>query len=180
MDILSHALWAGAAAEGLRRRMGGARSQVALAVAMGALPDIAQVLPVAAWGLATGDVGVVASFALATPATEPSIPDSVEAVSHHLHCALHSVPVAAAIGVAAWRSRRALLIPLVGWWLHIALDIPTHSQDYYAVPFMYPISYWGFDGVPWTNPWILAANCLALSVAYMWLWHSSVREGAPR
>ena len=150
--------------------MGGERSQVVVAVALGALPDIAQLLPVAAWGLATGDASVIGLFAMATPGNEPQIPASVRMASHHLHCSLHSVPIAAAVGAAVWYIRRALWIPLIGWWLHIALDIPTHSREYYAVPLLYPFTYWGFDGIPWTNSWILGLNYTALAATYGWLW----------
>lgn len=38
------------------------------------------------------------------------------------------------------------------------------------MPFLYPITYWGVDGIAWTQPWLLALNYLALAGAYLWLW----------
>ena len=49
MDVLSHALWAGAAAETLRRRSHFSRRDVILATAIGALPDLVGLVPVSIW-----------------------------------------------------------------------------------------------------------------------------------
>ena len=58
----------------------------------------------------------------------------------------------------------------MGWWLHIAIDIPTHSAKYYAVPILYPFTNRGFDGLAWTTPWFLALNYLALAAVWIWLY----------
>lgn len=123
---------------------------------------------------------VVYAFIAATPGNEPTIPPLVHFLSHHLHCVMHSAVVAAVVGLIAWRVRGALWVPLVGWWLHIALDIPTHSDDYYAVPFLYPFTYWGMDGVPWTTPWLLVLNYSMLAVVYWVLWRTRPVQPAAR
>ena len=46
----------------------------------------------------------------------------------------HSAVIAGALTLAAWRWRRAWLIPLAGWWSHIVIDVFTHSADFYPVP----------------------------------------------
>jgi hypothetical protein len=138
------------------------------AAALGLLPDMAQALPVALWALMQPEaLDAFLGFVFATPATERVLPPRVGLLSHHMHCALHSLVVVLAITLAAWRWRPALLVPLAGWWVHLALDIPTHSESYYPVPFLYPFTYWGFDGVAWTTPWLLAANYAALLAVFL-------------
>lgn len=167
MDTLSHGLWAGAAVMALARRKPVTRAQLAGAVVMGILPDIAQAIPVLGWALTRDDsIAAFMSFAAATPGREAVMPPGIEAVSHHLHCMLHSIVIAALATLAAWRLRPVLLVPFVGWWLHILLDVPTHSESYYAVPLLYPFTYWGVDGIAWTTPWVLAVNYGGLALAY--------------
>jgi len=166
LDTIAHGLWAAVGALALGHRFEVTRSQVALAVALGVAPDIAQAVPVAGWALTQPEpIATFIDFAIATPGREVVMPDAVSAVSHHLHCALHSVFFAGIATLAAWRLRRTLLVPLAGWWLHIALDIPTHSASFYAVPFLYPFSDRTFDGIAWTTPWVIVANYLALAVS---------------
>ena len=171
MDVISHGLWAGAAGVALRRRRGGSRRVVAATVMLGILPDLLQVVPTLLYGATLPDpFAFVHSHITAVPGAEPPMPPAVHAWSHHLHCVMHSVVVAGLATLVALRAWRAALPPLVGWWLHIALDVPTHSSDYYPVPLFYPLTYWGFDGVDWTTPWVLALNYAALVAAFAWLW----------
>jgi hypothetical protein len=174
MDTFSHGLWGAAAALGWARLGHVSRAQVAGAALLGLAPDLAQAVPVAGWALTQADpIAALARFAFATPGREAAMPAAITLASHHLHCAMHSLFFAFLATLVAWRSLPALLVPLAGWWLHIALDIPSHSQSYYAVPFLYPFSYWGFDGVAWKTPWMLAANYGALALAYAllaWGW----------
>ncbi len=166
-DVISHALWAGAAGEALRRRFGGGRRVVAATVAMGVAPDLVFVLPVAAWSVFQAEpASLLHRYLTAVPGTEPLLPPMLASVDHHLHCVMHSIVVAGVVALIARWKRPALVLPLAGWGLHIALDIPTHSSDYYAVPFLYPLTYWGVDGIAWTTPWLLALNYLAIAVVY--------------
>jgi hypothetical protein len=172
VDAFSHGLWGAAVAEVVRRKRGGTRGQVALAAVLGIAPDVGQLLPVAAWFLAQSEPGAILEFIRAVPGGEPSMPDAVRATSHHLHCVFHSAPIAITVSLAPWRLLGRLWIPLVGWWSHIAVDVPTHSGDYYAVPVFYPFTYWGFDGVAWTNPWVMGLGYAALGVVYARLWRT--------
>jgi len=169
VDIISHGLWAGAAGEWLRRRSNRTEKTVAWTVAFGVAPDLVWVVPVTAWSLFQPDPWrIVSEYIMATPGNEPQLPAMVNAVTHHAHCFMHSAIIAlVATALARWL-KPALLIPLTGWWLHIAIDVPTHSSDYYAVPFLYPITYEGVDGVAWTTPWLLVLNYAVLGLIY-WL-----------
>lgn len=167
MDTFSHALWGGAAALAIGLRYPVTRTQVGGAMAMGLMPDVVQAIPVAIWALGQAEpMRTLASFALAVPGRELAMPATVEEISHHLHCAFHSLVVVALVTLVAWRALPAVRVPLSGWWLHILVDIPTHSASYYAVPFLYPITSWGLDGIAWTKPWMIALNYTALALTF--------------
>lgn len=164
MDVLSHALWGAAAAETLRRRTGGGGNVVWAAAALGVAPDLLSIAPVLGWATFQADgFAQLSAYVTAHPGAEPPVPPLVSLLAHHLHCIAHSVIVAGLVTIGVWWFGRGVLVALAGWWAHIVIDIPTHSSDYYAVPFLYPFTYWGFDGVAWKQPWVLAVNALLLA-----------------
>ena len=170
MDILAHALWAGAGALAARRRFGLDRRTIAATVGMAAVPDLPHLLPILVWVLfGEGGAAALQAYAFATPGQEPALPPEVVFVSHHLHCIMHSAIIAGAVTLLAWFVMRRVWFPLWGWWLHILIDIPTHSADYYPVPVLYPITQQGFDGIAWTTPWFMMLNYGALAAVGVWL-----------
>lgn len=179
MDILAHALWAGAGIHLARRRIAATRPMVAAGVAMAVLPDVVQALPVLGWALlGDGSLAALVAYVFAAPGSEPAMPAMVGWLSHHLHCVTHSAVVAGAVTLLArplWRTAGAALL---GWWSHIVIDVFTHSAEFYAVPVFYPITMRGFDGIAWNEPWFMAANYAALGLMGLWLLlRGRLREG---
>lgn len=162
MDTFAHALWAGIGIVAARRRFpippGAAWAAIGLAV----LPDLAHLLPLAAGG---GGWRTLVDYTFATPGAEPVLAPWVAMLSHHLHCILHSAVIAGSVTLAAWRWRRALGVPLLGWWSHIVIDVFTHSADFYPVPVLYPFTQRGFDGLAWNTPGFQVANYAAIALA---------------
>ena len=170
MDILAHTLWAAVGAATVHRRRALSRGTVAAALTLAALPDGVHLLPVAAWwALGDGSFAILRDYALAAPGQEPWLPPLIQFWTHHLHWVMHSAPIAALIAVLVWAVRRVFWVPLLGWWSHIAIDVFTHSADYYAVPVLYPFTERGFDGIAWTTPWFMVLNYAALAAAGAWL-----------
>lgn len=181
MDILAHALWAGIGVALWRRRRPVSPAVAAATVSLAALPDVLHLLPIGAWwAVGDGSWSTLWAYAVAVPGQEPALPAMVNAVSHHLHCIMHSAVVASAVTLLLWvwlrPWRLQWALPLLGWWLHIVIDVFTHSAAYYAVPVLYPITMRGFDGVAWNTPWMLALNYLAITAAACWIW----RDGKVR
>ena len=146
------------------------RSAVVLTLVLAALPDVIQLLPIAGWWLfADGSFSALRGYAMAVPGQEPVLPPLVGVLSHHLHCVMHSAPIAALVTGAVWAARRAFWIPLLGWWAHIVIDVFTHSADYYAVPVLYPLTERGFDGIAWNTPWFMVLNYGVLALTGLWL-----------
>jgi hypothetical protein len=173
MDILAHTLWAGVGVALLRRRRPVPTRTAVATLGLAALPDVLHLLPIVAWWVfGAGGLSVVLSYAMAVPGQEPALPEVVKLWSHHLHCIMHSAIVAGAVTLLLYALRRSLWIPLLGWWLHIVIDVFTHSADYYAVPVLYPLSDRAFDGVAWNEPWMLVLNYAALGACAWWVFRS--------
>ncbi len=51
-----------------------------------------------------------------------------------------------------------------GWFLHILIDIPTHSFAFYPTPFLWPFSEWKFNGIAWATPWFMILNYASLAI----------------
>ncbi len=180
MDILAHALWAGAGVALLQRRRPVTARTGLLTIALAVLPDIPHLLPLLAWQIfGAGSFADVQAYAIAVPGQEPIVAAGVEFWSHHLHCIFHSAVVAGVITALAWRYLRNWLIPLMGWWSHILIDVFTHSVDYYPSPVLYPFTRAGFDGLAWNTPWFMVLNYLTLVGVYVWLWRSRRAAKAP-
>ena len=59
------------------------------------------------------------------------------------------------------------------WGLHILIDIPTHSLELFPTPFLWPLSDFKVDGLPWHSPIVFGGNMLLLIAAYsLWLTQS--------
>ena len=173
MDILAHALWAGVGVAWLRRRVPVTGRAAALTVGLAALPDIPQSLPVLAWwAFGGGTFEALRAFAIAVPGQEPLMPPLVTWLAYQTHCVLHSAVVAGVVTLVAWRWRRALWLPLLGWWSHIVIDVFTHSADYYASPVLYPFTERGFDGIAWNTPWFMVLNYAVLGAIGLWMLHA--------
>lgn len=84
------------------------------------------------------------------------------------HCS-HSLVVFAVVFGLAWTILRRPVLEMLGWALHILIDISTH-QGIFAVHFLWPLSNYGFNGIRWENRWFMAANYAGLLAAFAWLW----------
>lgn len=170
MDIVAHGLWVGIGLVAAGRRRGTAPRTVALTIGMAVLPDVAQLLPLfAAAAVDPARMSLLVAYATALPDSEPALPSLVALLTHHLHCIMHSAVVAGVVTGVVWLFCRTLWLPLLGWWSHIAIDVFTHSEDFYPVPVLYPFTQRGFDGLAWNTPWFLALNYVAIAAAVGWL-----------
>lgn len=157
MDILSHGLWGGIAFGRASRKA------FWLAFACGVLPDLlafgphfAASLWESARGAAPAPIGPKYGYA--------GIPDYIFAV----YDVTHSLVVFGAVFLLAWAMRRHPLWPLAAWGLHILMDIPTHSQRFFPTPFLWPLSDFTVDGMPWGQPLILVPDVVLLALLYLW------------
>ena len=176
MDILAHGLWAGAAVMAIAPQRKPRRAIWVWTVVLAVMPDLGHMLPVTGWAMSTLSGGDWWQYAMAVPGLEPAMPEAVRLLAHHLHCVLHSAVVAAAVTALVWWRWRVLWLPLLGWWLHIVIDVFTHSADFFPSPIFYPFTYWGFDGWAWNQPAALVSNYVALGGVWLWLLQTRQRK----
>jgi len=154
MDILSHGLWGGIALGRASRR------SFWTAFAIGTAPDLFSFGLVFANGLLAHGLDFFDGLG------HPPDPALIPAYVHSLYNATHSLVVFAAVFALVWWLRGKPMWELGAWGLHIAVDIFTHSEEFFPTPFLWPVSDVRVDGMPWSDPRIFFSNVLLLAVLY--------------
>jgi hypothetical protein len=163
MEIVAHGLWAAAAAVTANRKTGKS-IRIGWTVWWAAFPDVlAFGLPaIIGIGLAlTGNLDPAAGHGHLIPRARLALP---------LYPAGHSLIVFLAVfGLVSILARRFVL-EMLGWLMHILIDIGTHSLSYYATRFLWPVSDFRVNGIAWWTPWFWAATYVALAIVYIAMW----------
>ena len=151
MDTLSHALWG--------KGLFGYRKYGSYAILFGTLPDLLS------FGLyfLYNIIFNFTSLTMGKPAIE-EIPNWV----FILYDFSHSLIIALLFISVVFIYNKKILFPMLAWPFHIFLDIFTHSTDYFPTPFLWPLSNFRFNGIPWSEPYIWFGNflCIAFLFAY--------------
>ena len=176
MDILAHGLWAGAAAMAIAPSRRPPRAIWIWTVVLAVMPDLGHMLPVTGWAMTTLSSADWWQYATALPGREPPMPEAVGWLAHHVHCVLHSAICAGVVTALVWWRWRVFWLPLLGWWLHIVIDVFTHSAEFFPSPVLYPLTYWGFDGWAWNQPAALMLNYIALAGVWGLLVRARIRN----
>lgn len=155
MDIVSHALWGYAIT--LRK------SKFLLAALFGALPDLFAFTIPFIFNLFNGGFD------------HHNIPVFGEYVNV-LYSISHSLFIAILVFAIIYAIRKKVYIWMLGWPLHILIDIPTHSLEFFATPFLFPISDLRFDGIPWSNPFIFFTNWTLIALFYTYLFRKELKS----
>ena len=162
MDILAHALWTTAAAVPGRQKLSRTLS-FRWAVFWGIFPDlfsftIPAILRI--WWYATG---VTASLR-----PDPESAKRLQFVWQLYHCS-HSLITFVAVFAVVWLLVGRPVLEMLGWGLHILIDIATH-QGIFATHFLWPLSDYSVSGLRWENLPFFVGNYAALVLVYSWLW----------
>ena len=183
MDIVAHGLWAGIGILIARRRWQVTPRTAWLSLLLAILPDVFHLIPVLIWwAFGQGTFASVWAYAVPVAGQQPELPPLIGLLTFHLHCFLHSALVAAGATLLVCAVNRKFWWPLLGWYLHIVIDVFTHSKAYFPSPVFYPISTYGFDGLAWPTPWFLWLNYAALALigVPLFLQRNSKTVVAPR
>lgn len=173
MDVFSHGLWAGAVAKAANNSAIAGKIKKSLKVWQtifwGVFPDVfAFALPFVwmFWNIAFG--GMSFSDFPRPENMEPAARDTLPIfqIASQLYNISHSLIVFVLVFAFVWIILRRPALEMSGWFLHILIDIPTHSYRFYPTPFLWPISEWKFNGFLWSAPWFLILNYSALILIY--------------
>lgn len=183
MDIISHGLWGALLAKSVnvrlrRKKIGGEARKLdpLLAGFWGFAPDIVAFMPV----ILLFGVGMLSGHVEPETFPRPTEAEAVGAaqsgifwVTHAIYNVTHSAIVFFAVFFGVWAFRKFVLRrvypimwELTPWILHIALDVFTHSGEFYPTPFLWPLSSWHIDGIPWSHAYILIPNYIALGLGF--------------
>lgn len=158
MDIFSHGLYGGVA---FGRR---SRPRYWLAFFFGIAPDL----------FSFGLFFVLTLLGLAehpdwSSGQHPD-PSAIPGFVHALYDGTHSLVIFAAVFGLVWLIRQKPLYEMLGWPLHILVDIPTHSAEFFPTPFLWPLSDYQFDGWNWSRPEIFIPNVILIVSLYLWFY----------
>ena len=175
MDILAHGLWAATGATAAKRTAG-LQVRILPSALWATFPDVLAFGPAIAIGLWLQLVGAESVRGGHFHSTHIGLP---------LYTAGHSLLVFAGVyGLCSLVARRPI-VSLLGWLLHILMDIPTHSYSYYATRFLWPLSNYRYNGVAWWTPWLWWCTYGGLALVYLLMWRmgwlsSTSRSSRPR
>lgn len=157
MDIFSHGLYGGIALG--RKKL----SNYIFAFLFSILPDI----------LSEGLIfALIFMGASDMPSYENGHPNILEfpLYAQNFYNATHSLIVFSAVFILVWIIIKRAYLPLLAWAIHIVIDIPTHSIDLFPTPFLWPVSDFKIDGIPWREPEIWLTYT-AISVILYLIWY---------
>ena len=152
MDTLSHAFWG--------KGFFGYRGRPYWSLFFGALPDLCS------FGL----------YFLFSFLTNPSTIKIQKPELHELPDWLftlydisHSIIIAFMfISVFYFFINKNFAFAMLAWPLHILLDFPFHTADFFPTPILWPIINVAFDGISWGNPYVWFSNIAGLIALYIY------------
>ena len=80
----------------------------------------------------------------------------------------HSLVIALVFVFIAYKLNKDFAFPMLAWPFHILLDFFTHSTQYFPTPILWPISDYRFNGIPWSNPYILIGNAACICILFIY------------
>lgn len=166
MDIASHGLWGGIAF--------GRKNRKAFwsSFFFGVMPDL----------FSFGVFFFVRTFTHGFALSRPPLPDSIPEYIYLFYNVTHSLIIFIFVFSLVWLLRGRPFAPMLAWGLHILMDIFTHGREFFPTPFLWPVSDYTFDGIPWGHPAIWYPNLALLIGFYVWLYRTSIarkKEAAP-
>lgn len=155
MDIISHALWSAAIFF---------NTNPWLAVLAGVLPDLLAFTPLTTYQLLKREP--LSAHHLGTMrARYESYPRALRLYANRVYQTTHSLLVASVVIGLAW-TVWGVQLWLLAWPLHILIDVPLHQKAFFGTRIFWPLSNWAYDGMYWSNRYVLIANAFFLLVVY--------------
>jgi hypothetical protein len=165
MEIVAHGLFAAAAAVA-SKRSDRLNPRLVYTLGWSAFPDV----------LAFGPSFAVGLWIWLSGGFEPGTAQAGHPQHVHLGLPLYAIGHSLLVFVLVFSIMvllaRRVVVEVLGWLLHILLDIPTHSFSYYATRFLWPVSDFRVDGIAWWTPWFWACTYVALGIIYVALWRT--------
>jgi hypothetical protein len=158
MDVISHALWSNLMFKEART------PEQLLAIALGTAPDLLAFAPMMA-------VQAIKKQRKQWKKVDENnykeIAASIPNWVYRVYDITHSIPVWIVGFLTWWYLAGSIPWPAFAWLVHILVDIPTHTIDFFPTPFLWPLSKYRFGGISWGERWFMRTNYAALGVMYL-------------
>lgn len=175
MDIFAHSIWAAIAAKKYNSTTTAKYSErplikIGWAALWGVVPDLF------AFGVPTlGMLVLLVSGDLSPTLTWPgshAVTDRIPWLADFIPRAYqisHSLVVFSAVFLTVWAVRRRAPLAMLGWMLHILIDMFSHTASFFPTPLFWPLSDAKFlHGISWADPRFMIINYAAM-LAVFWL-----------
>ena len=154
MDIFSHGLW-GSLAFGRR-----SKKSFLVSFLCGMAPDL--------FSFGIFFVAIILGLSDRPDFSEPPVSSNIPHYVSQLYQFTHSFIIFLILFFMLWTLFRRPIWEFSAWGLHILFDIPTHSYQFFPTPFLWPISHFEVNGIPWGSPQIFIPNIALLAACYIW------------
>lgn len=196
MDILAHGLWVAAAAKVINLKIYSASVRDTSPAKRDDVPRHSAALNpwfIAFWGVFPDLFTFTIPFAwlilgpligdqvprLGPPESGEPLPTDSHWVFHlasTLYNYSHSIAIFFAVIALIRVIHKRIPWELGGWLLHILIDIPTHSYQFYPTPFLWPLSDWKHNGISWAIPWFMIVNYSSLVIIFLLLFFNKIKH----
>ena len=154
MDTLSHALWG--------KGVFGYRGKPYWSLFFGALPDLFS------FGIFF-IITFIDRLFNSTDFEKTDLPDWL----YSSYDVTHSMVIAfITIGIVYFFINKNFAFAMLAWPLHILVDFPFHTADFFPTPILWPIMDVKFDGVSWANPYVWFSNVAGIIILYIYRYRS--------
>ena len=159
MDVFSHGLWGLILAKGFFKK-----STLWLAFLVGVLPDV---IP-----FSTTFIRIIITGTM--PARHDPSSFVVPAYTNFLYSMTHSLVVILFVFWLIYLIRKDIPYYMLAWPLHVLIDIPTHTKEFFPTPILFPLSNFSINGVSWSAPYIFFPNIILLVVALVFVFRKKL------
>lgn len=168
MDILAHMLWANYGARGLNKKLEKKKNRtinLKWVTFWGVFPDLfAFTIP---FCIAFFSV-IFGGQSLGALRNHHGLASGFD-IASFLYQFSHSLVIWALVFIVIWIISKRPRLELLGWLLHILIDIPSHAASFYPTPFLFPLSDYRFlHGVSWGNKWYMIINYSLLLITSLY------------
>ena len=173
MDILSHGLYGALYGKVVNQKLENHPVHIGWAFWWGIFPDIFAFAPGFVYDLYRRLRGMEPLFRKPDGTLQSWTPgfDSVPHATQFLYQISHSLVVFALVFGVVWLLTGRIPWVLIPWAMHILMDVPTHSMEFYPTPVLWPVSDWKFlHGFSWAQGWFMATNYGILLLLYLRFW----------
>ena len=156
MDIISHGLYGGIAFGRKNKKM------FWWSFFFGVMPDLLVFGPFFVQRIFSAIFNGTSPFAFGRPESM-TIPNYV----YQGYDITHSIVVFLVVFGLVWLFMKKPPLVILGWPLHILVDLFTHTPEFFPTPIFWPISGAHFShGISWGTPFIFIPNVILLVVLY--------------